>query len=237
MATTIPSALLVDGRANIAAALRGSLKLATKYQMENLRNIFIQKIQMEWPTTLAAWDALDKEHTRFFAGAIRDDHYSGVASIIGLANDCNVPSVLPIAFYWLFSLLKSYHYHHDRVLPLLAHEDIQKLVLGGEAINRVLLMPSSNGMGIGEWRCRDSQSPCESCHLQVSLWWTELLAGFAVQGPLELLKFMIEELNLGSGTPMPFGNTCRKVLAERLTRLRRTIFSNLQLYFSLKRRN
>ena len=54
MATTNPSALLVDGRTNIAAALRGSLKLATKYQMENLRNIFIQKLQMEWPTTLAA---------------------------------------------------------------------------------------------------------------------------------------------------------------------------------------
>jgi hypothetical protein len=104
MATTIPSTLLVDRRANIAAAPRGSLKLATKYQMENLRNIFIQKLQMKWPTTLAAWDVLDKEHTVYFAGAIHDDYYSGITSIIGLANNCNVPSVLPIAFYWLFSL-------------------------------------------------------------------------------------------------------------------------------------
>ena len=106
MATTIPSTLLVDGRTNIAAALRGSLKLATKYQMENLRNIFIQKLQMKWPMTLAAWDVFDKERTVHFARAIRNDHYSGIASIINLANDCNVPSVLPIAFYWIFSLKK-----------------------------------------------------------------------------------------------------------------------------------
>lgn len=63
MATTISSALLVDGRANTTAALLGSLKLATKYQVENLRNIFIQKLQMEWPTTLAKWDALNKQDT------------------------------------------------------------------------------------------------------------------------------------------------------------------------------
>jgi hypothetical protein len=43
----IPSALLVNRCPSIVATLWGLLKLATKYQMENLRNTFIQKLQIE----------------------------------------------------------------------------------------------------------------------------------------------------------------------------------------------
>ena len=232
MAATIPSALLVDGHANVAAALRGSLKLATKYQMENLRNTFIHKLQMEWPTTLAAWDALKKRDNLYFAGKIRDDHYSGVISIIGLANDCNVPSVLPTAFYWLSSLIKLHGYDHDRVLPLLAHEDIRRLVVGGQAFNTFLLR-AHNEMGIDEWCCQDRESPCGACHLEIYLWWGGLLEEFAHHGPLESLKYAIEEVKPGSAIAFPFGNPCRKVLADRLHSLRMSIFSNLRLYFSL----
>jgi hypothetical protein len=73
--------------------------LGMLYQMENLRNTFIQKLQMGWPTTLIEWDALGKDCTLYFAGVIGDDHYSGIVSIINLANDCDVSSVRPTAFY------------------------------------------------------------------------------------------------------------------------------------------
>lgn len=200
--------------------------------MENIRNAFIQELQTEWPTTLMEWDALDKDRTMYFGGQIRDDHYSGIVSIINLANDCNVPSVLPAAFYWLFSLITRYGYCPDRVLPLLAHNDIQRLVVGGRAINQLLLKTSSLEMGIMEWRCQDSESPCESCHLEVALWWVGLLDELR-QCPLESLKFAIEEITPGSGTLFPIGNPCRKVLAERLDLLRKTLFGNLRIYFSL----
>jgi len=228
-----PCALLVDGRASIAAALRGSLKLATKYQVENLRNVFIQKLQMEWPTTLAEWDALKKEDKMYFAGEFRDDHYSGIISIINLANDCDVPSVLPTAFYWLFSLLRKHGYRHDKVLPLLSHQDIQRLVVGGLAIDKFLLRAYAGDMEIAGWRCQDRKSPCGACHLEVSLWWGELLNDFALQGPLESLKYAIEELKPETGVPFPIGNSCKKALADRLKHIRRKIFGNLRSHFSL----
>jgi hypothetical protein len=224
--------LLVDGRANIAAALRGLLKLASKYQMENLRNTFIQKLQMEWPTTLVAWDALNKENSIYFVGEIRDDHYSSIILIIGLANSCDVSSILPTAFYWLFSLFKRYGYRHDKILPLLAHEDIQRLVIGAEAINKFLLNAYSE-MGIDGWLCQDSNSPCGACRVEITLWWAGLFGDLAVQGPLELLKFVIGEVKPGSGLSFPIGNQCQKALAERLDLLRRQIFGNLRLYFDL----
>ena len=234
MATTISSALLVDGRANTTAALRGSLKLATKYQVENLRNIFIQKLQMEWPTTLAKWDALNKQDTMYLAGNIRDDHYSGIVSIISLANDCDVPSVLPTAFYWLSSLLKVYGYLPNRVLPLLAHQDIQRLVVGGRAIDQYLLRAFVDDMSMADWHCQNRESPCGACHLNISIWWGELLSDLSRQGPLESLRFAIEELNNdGTENPYQIGKPCRKELADRLEHVRKRIFQNLPLWFSL----
>jgi len=60
----------------------GSLKLATKYQRENLRNIFIQKLQIEMATDhLRPWDVLDKEHS-VLCWQFHDDYYSGIASTL-----------------------------------------------------------------------------------------------------------------------------------------------------------
>lgn len=235
MAVTIPSALLSDGRASVAAAVGGSLKLATKYQVENVRNVFIQKFQMEWPTTLVEWDALNKGDKIYWAGKIWDDHYSDVISIINLANDCNVPSVRPAAFYWLFSLLKRSEYHYDKVLPLLSHQDIQRLLVGGLAIDKFLLNAHVDRMRIAEWHCQDDETPCGACHLDVSLWWGDQLSYLSIQGPLEALKHAIEELKPESEPGISFliGNSCKKELAHRLRNLRIEMFNSLGFYFSL----
>jgi hypothetical protein len=154
-------------------------------------------------------------------------------SLCSLTNNCDAPSALPTAFYWLFSLLKRHGYRHDRVLPLLAHQDIQRLVVGGLAIDKLLLRAFTDQMGLDEWSCQDRESPCGACHLDISLWWGDLLADFGVHGPLESLKFAIEELKEGDGNSFQFGNPCRNLLVTRLEHLRTTIFGNLQLCFSL----
>jgi hypothetical protein len=90
----------------------------------------------------------------------------------------------------------------------MAHKDLQRLVVGGQAINQLLLRAFSHEMGIDQWRCQDSESPCESCHLEITLWWGDRLDELA-QSPLEGLKYAIEEVTPGSAISFPIGNPCR----------------------------
>jgi hypothetical protein len=196
--------------------------------MESLRTTFTQKLQAQWPATLEAWDALNKGGQMYHAGVIRDEHYTSAVSTIRLANDCNIPSILPTAFYWLSALLRVYGYRHDTVL---AREDVERLVVGGQALNQVVLGAYSE-MNIDTWTCQDTVSPCRECHLMVSLWWGNLLTDLAVQGPLEGLKYVMNEIK-GSTTPILIGKKCRNVLIWRIEGLRRTIFDNLRMYFDL----
>lgn len=93
--------------------IRGALKLATKYQIDDIRKAIIERLESDWPQTLGQWDALEAHADALtleyrangpVEGLYPDDQLPEPASAIRLARECNIPSILPAAFYHLSRL-------------------------------------------------------------------------------------------------------------------------------------
>lgn len=87
----------------------GPLVLATKYQMEALRSRIVTQLQHDWPSTLDGWDVSEDRYQ-----SIKVSHdlcpdkrpwlfdlMPDPASAIWLGTTCDVPQILPAAFYHL----------------------------------------------------------------------------------------------------------------------------------------
>lgn len=48
-------------KTSTATVLHGPLRLATKYQMDSLRNRFASILQRDWPSSLQGWDDNEAE--------------------------------------------------------------------------------------------------------------------------------------------------------------------------------
>ena len=83
------------------------LKLATKYQVDALRSQIIKHLERDWPLTIHGWDRVDDETHKKRLAALQssDGSLDGVVPdpvyTILLAHSCDVPQILPTAFYVL----------------------------------------------------------------------------------------------------------------------------------------
>ncbi|KAH7921351.1 hypothetical protein BV22DRAFT_1019553, partial [Leucogyrophana mollusca] len=97
--------------------IRRVLYMATKYKIYHLRRDIIHRLQINWPQSLAQWDLLEAEFSSMDSlskqdgnEALRvmythlDDCYPEPVSAIRIARECDVPSILPAAFYHLSRL-------------------------------------------------------------------------------------------------------------------------------------
>jgi len=88
-------------------AIQGPLKLATKYKMNLLRRRFINMLQVDWPSELLKYDQRRADMNKSSWHQSSDQfgalpHFcSDPARVICLAKDCDVKSVLPLAYYEL----------------------------------------------------------------------------------------------------------------------------------------
>lgn len=92
------------------------LLLANKYQVDSIRRRIVEHLEADWPQSALAWERLEAEvevmSTRFYDqhsstvvdGLPLDDALPEPASAIRLARECNIPSILPAAFYHLSRL-------------------------------------------------------------------------------------------------------------------------------------
>lgn len=104
---------------NTPSSVKQVLTLANKYGMEKLRKRIVLHMEGDWPQSLWQWDSLEHEIREMttdlhesdgvqpFTKSI-DDYLPEPASAIRLARDCNIPSILPAAFYHL-SRLSVFH--------------------------------------------------------------------------------------------------------------------------------
>jgi len=89
------------------SAIQGPLKLATKYKMKLLRERFVSMLQVDWPSELSKYDQrrADMNNPSWHQSVDRDGAWpqlcSDPARVICLARDCDVWSVLPVAYYEL----------------------------------------------------------------------------------------------------------------------------------------
>ncbi|KAG2130314.1 uncharacterized protein EDB93DRAFT_1094950 [Suillus bovinus] len=153
------------------------LNLSNKYEINELRHEVVQQLEADWPTSLARWDRLEGE----IAGLIDSDGDSmcpedplpDPASAIQLARECQVPTILPAAFYHLSRLsIRCQPDKPSRCKPwrrtanwgLLTARDLRCLLLGREGLRQVTDSMLTTETGDVEsqihWmvdRCRGSQ--------------------------------------------------------------------------------
>ncbi|TDL17685.1 hypothetical protein BD410DRAFT_843478 [Rickenella mellea] len=166
--------------------LEGLLKLATKYDFQRLRRSIIEHFVPAWPATLREWDYLEENMNAWTVddspdtdSKTLDDVFPEPGAAIHLARLCDIPQVLPAAFYNLSRLSQKYdwsHYHahcfdsrYDSLYwgqrtarwALLCSEDYRCLLMGKERMDEFVLSlsPKTFGVGMG---CRDdaTKSKC-----------------------------------------------------------------------------
>jgi hypothetical protein len=106
------------------SSVQSILTLANKYGAERLKTRIVEHLEADWPQTLWQWDRLETEiqsmkdawNQEFLTdseGSAKfiDDYLPEPASAINVAWACNIPSVLPAAFYHLsrLSIYDDYH--------------------------------------------------------------------------------------------------------------------------------
>ncbi|PSR75832.1 hypothetical protein PHLCEN_2v8864 [Hermanssonia centrifuga] len=88
--------------------VRGILKLAEKYQIDSVRQLIIQRLEVDWPQNVSEWYLFvaAKERERILRNKsihspTIDSMFPEPASAIRLAMEFNIPSILPAAYYML----------------------------------------------------------------------------------------------------------------------------------------
>lgn len=111
--------------------LLGTLRLATKYQVDALRSRIVRHFEADWPRTLAEWDRLESEIDSMMEehqdeknledfnqvdGLFLDERLPEPAAAIRLAIEFGIPSILPAAFYTLARTTPDWHWGgHDTI--------------------------------------------------------------------------------------------------------------------------
>ncbi|KAG2344372.1 hypothetical protein BDR05DRAFT_181481 [Suillus weaverae] len=105
------------------------LRLSTKYKMERLRDLALQRLKRGVPTTLASFD--DPEHQNCRAAAQQN-----VLAVINLAREINCLELLPCAYYYCSRLPTSTIFGGNGEV-VLALPDITACVLGKDQLLNV----------------------------------------------------------------------------------------------------
>jgi hypothetical protein len=151
--------LLHPYQVDTAYLVAGPLKLATKYQVDDLRARIITQLELDWPTTLDSWEKREDYMQKNRSG---DDSASDIRAhpepVIRLALECDVPSVLPMAFY---DLSRKGVYAGDS--DLLTREDLVTLVRGKEGLKNFLTL----------FCFRRSFNLCERCDCDIAKYWAD----------------------------------------------------------------
>jgi len=220
--------------------MAGPLKLATKYQVDALRSQIIKHLERDWPSTIDDWDRVDDDTHKKRLAALQssDESLDGVVPdpvyTILLARLCDVPQILPTAFYVLSRqptkpkicpVLSKAHIHSRTLLGI---DDMENLALGRENIARKI--SSSDLLDIDNW------SPCAGvCGRYIWTVWGELLQGMIVdKDPLRVLLSELRGLrNASPEYGVDLCATCQHKMGNNIIDARSTLFNSLSDMFEL----
>ncbi|KAH7102982.1 hypothetical protein BKA62DRAFT_655587 [Auriculariales sp. MPI-PUGE-AT-0066] len=192
-------------------AVAGTLRISTKYAVSSLRDRIIEILEDDWPSSLEAWNANERITRLRMETLDLRDCFPEPASIIRLARDCNVPSLLPAAFYHANELIREdpTRITEDKQqfeMSLLSREDLGALIIGREAMRMFLskwlmTMPNNytgeNGPRCGSALSRSSPTRDARCCNAIPLWWLRefLEPGFQkLLWPIDHLELFQQEL-------------------------------------------
>lgn len=84
------------------------LSLSTKYKFERLRACAVQRLEEDWPTTLHAWIKHPSEPRDCYDETTDKIRARMAPSIVRLARQHDIPSILPAAYYSIFTQEKPF---------------------------------------------------------------------------------------------------------------------------------
>ena len=194
-------------------------------------------LEGEWPTTLDGWDKISDE-----IRGIRhspESLFTRAVATIRLARECDIPSILPIAFYELFTrLTMTKRPRQYRVkLSTLSRDDLETVTTGGQKINKFLMKASGvHHLNLDDWDCTEPEGdPCDGCTTAVYQHWEIVLRGIARGDgdPLTILRENVKDLenNLSDYDESTFSSDCQDVMGSRINDLRIGLFKKLPLFF------
>ncbi|KAL1751485.1 hypothetical protein FB107DRAFT_278628 [Schizophyllum commune] len=162
------------GRAQHWPVLKGALRISTKYAIADLREAVVTSLRAIWPETIFDMDL---------------NCLPNAAEAITLARECNVPEILPSAFYALsvqrWSTGADGWTNHLAISP----SDLRRLIAGREAIQEFLAnilinplydpdvdvdaaYPGARTQGATTQALR----PCPACASRIATYWRAKLA-------------------------------------------------------------
>lgn len=139
--------------------MAGPLRLATKYQVEDLRNRIIAQFKHDWSDDLDIWD------TRFEVMAEYGIVDVIAETVLRLAYECDIPDILPTIFYALL-----YHSRWSSKIigvdntSCLTQADLERVCTGRGTITSRICAHQRKG-------CEDFSCPSGKCKGDVRVFW------------------------------------------------------------------
>ncbi|OSD00139.1 hypothetical protein PYCCODRAFT_1371806 [Trametes coccinea BRFM310] len=116
-------------------AISAVLRMSTKYLIEHLRQRCIERLEADWPTTLAGWDKREQQAT--FDGRYNPrELYAHPIMVIQLAQELNLEHLLPAAFYDLSRYGPRKIAHGASLMPGLLPSTVAQIKARARANNR-----------------------------------------------------------------------------------------------------
>ncbi|QRV84085.1 The BTB (BR-C, ttk and bab)/POZ (Pox virus and Zinc finger) domain [Ceratobasidium sp. AG-Ba] len=117
--------------------ISGQLRLATKYEITNIRRKIVAHLRDEYPLTLADIDRKESSVSEQASRKAADQLYDPIAVIKLAEQGCNVPEVLPYAWYRLAR--HSFSDDGDMRCARLSSDDMRRLLVGRERLRSRLV--------------------------------------------------------------------------------------------------
>lgn len=210
----------------------GQPRLATKYQISNIRDKIMAHLRDEYPLALPDVDRVS-EHQR----AKPDQLYDPIAVIQLSHQGCNVPELLPYAWYRLAR--HSFADDVDGEFGRLSNEEMRRLIVGRERLRNTAVQFALAGVPAPPLevsaRCTGPEANAETghgwCKNSAKHYWSTTVLQYAAQtlDPLAALGKLarIPEERLG------FCPNCAAWCAHVLNQKRAEIWSSVPQYFGI----
>jgi len=231
--------------------------LATKYKMASLRERFVSMLQVDWPSELSKYDQrrADMNNPSWHQADGRDGVWpqlcSDPARVISLAKDCDVQSVLPVAYYELGTAYDPIDLDPDFGVfdrPIAKHaltaDDWEVLMRGRDFIQyrlskfiKDILSAQPHTRSDGRFNCHYSVSKrldVWGCEHNARDWWFahsyEALTDInTCRDPLAFLKGLAEQIGKLELCP-----SCKNWMQKLMLQERQKVWDTLGEFYGIK---
>ncbi|KAI0048083.1 hypothetical protein FA95DRAFT_1605515 [Auriscalpium vulgare] len=207
----------------LPAKYYGILRLAFKYDASDIVEMLLPVLKKQWPSNIAAWDRLRVPHQ---LPHMPYKIYVDPLPAIRLGVECNIPDILPLAYYVLACQLSGPRAQRANLLALLTLNDIRTVYLGQMSFKDEL-DASFLVEKVPECRCM-TNGPSRGKHVRD--WYREVV-GANTDDPVGLMR------RIADIAPLLTDNflctTCRCWLVDTLLKKRKAFWQSLPKLFAL----